>query len=234
MTSFTPPPDAPAASAPIPNRRTDGQNEFDVKTDAYLNWLTNFRTWLAAFVTWLTSFLTELGQAMQTVEGNKNAAQLAASAAESSAQNAAVIAGATKWAAGNYAQGAAVWSPQSLLTYRRIPAGVTASAIDPASDPAGWKLSGSQYSLPQQDLTTAGPHQLLVGMHYIIKHPLCECLMPANAAPQELLRITNRSKATTPILRANGGKFNDMADDMRLDSRTSDKIYTQTATEGWI
>lgn len=231
---FTPLPDPPQESTPIPNRRTDPQNEFDVKTDAYLNWLTTFRAWLAAFIGWLTNFLAELGQAMQTVENNKNAAQLAASAAETSAQNAAVIAGATKWAPGNYAQGAAVWSPASLLTYRRIPAGVTASAVDPANDPLGWRLSGSQYSMPQQELATAGPHQLVVGMHYIIKHPLCVCLMPVNAAPQELLRVTNQSGATTPILRANGGTFRGIADDLQLDSRQADKTFTQTATQGWI
>ena len=231
--SFTPPPLAPAESAPIPNRRTDAQEAFDVKTDAYLNWTATFRTWLAGLVTWLTTFLDELGVAMQGIEVNKNAALSAAAAAETSAQNAAIVAGATKWAAGNYAQGAAVWSPTSLLTYRRATPGVTASATDPANDPAGWKLSGSQYSLPQQELTTPGPHQLVVGMHYIIKHPLAECLMPAAAAPQELLRVSNKSGALTPVLRRNGAMFDGVADDMALDRLNADWVFTQTSG-GWI
>lgn len=232
--SFTPPPAAPAESVPIPNRRTDAQEAFDLKTDAYLNWTAAFRNWLAGLVAWLTTFLAELGTAISGIENNKNAAQTAAAAAEASAQNAAVIAGAAKWAAGNYAQGAAVWSPISLLTYRRATPGVTASATDPANDPAGWKISGSQYSLPQQTLATAGPHQLIVGMHYILTHPLAECLMPANAAPQELLRITNKSGALTPVLRRNGGLFDGVADDMVLDTANADWIWTQSATRGWF
>ena len=232
--SFTPPPVAPPEAAAIPSRRHDTQDAFDVKTDAYLVWTATFRTWLTGLVAWLVTFLAELGDAMTGVENNKNAAQAAAAAAETSAQNAAVIGGATKWAAGNYAQGAAVWSPVSLLTYRRATPGVTASATDPANDPAGWKLSGSQYSLPQQTLATAGPHQLIVGMHYILTHPLAECLMPLNAAPQELLRITNKSGAITPILRRNGGLFDGVADDMVLDTVNADWIWTQSAARGWF
>lgn len=232
--NFTPPPSAPEESVAIPNRRTDPQDVFDVKTDVYLNWLTAFRNWTAGLVSWLATFLAEMVQAMQTVEGNKNAAQAAAAAAATSAQNAAVVAGAQRWAPGNYAQGDAVWSPISLLTYRRVPAGITASAQDPAQDPAGWRLSGSPMSMPQQELTTAGPHQLIVGMHYLVTHPLCVCLMPAGAAPQDQLRVTNRSNALTPVLRRNGGKFSGIEDDLVLDSRFADRTFTQTATLGWI
>src|SRR5260221_13451096 len=94
--NFTPPPSAPEESVAIPNRRTDPQDVFDVKTDVYLNWLTGFRNWTAGLVTWLTTFLTEMAQAMLTVEGNKNAAQAAASAAATSAQNAAHLRGARR------------------------------------------------------------------------------------------------------------------------------------------
>jgi hypothetical protein len=231
---FTPPPGAPTESAPIPNRLTDDQPAFDVKTNAYLNWTAAFRTWLAGFVAWLTTFLAELGQALQGIEGNKNAAQSAAAAAETSAQNAAVIAGAVRWAPGDYIQGAAVWSPLSLLTYRRVPVGVTASAADPSLDPVGWRLTGSPYSMPQQELTTPGPHQLVVGMHYLLRHPQCECLMPVNAAPQEQLRTTNESGSSGLVLRRNGGLFAGIDDDVVIDARRADKLWTQTATRGWI
>src|SRR5258707_11118024 len=52
-------PSAPEESVAIPNRRTDPQDVFDVKTDVYLNWLTGFRNWTAGLVTWLTTFLTD-------------------------------------------------------------------------------------------------------------------------------------------------------------------------------
>ncbi|MCO5354246.1 hypothetical protein [Acidovorax kalamii] len=238
--SFTPPPAAPAADPPIPNRRTDAQEAFDLKTDAYLNWQTTFRTWLANFVAWCVTMLGELGIALSTVESNKNAAQSAAAAAEASAQNAAVIAGATKWAAGNYAQGVAVWSPISLLTYRRVPAGVTASATDPANDPAGWRLTGSPFSMPQKEITTALdavtglPHLLSVGVHYLIKHPLAECSMPSDAVAQEMVRVTNQSGASTPKLLKNGKTFNGYDDDLQLDILGWDKVFTMTAAGTWI
>lgn len=215
--SFTPPPAGSAADPPIPNRRTDAQEAFDLKTDAYLNWQTTFRTWLANFVAWCVTMLSELGIALSTVENNKNAAQPAA-VAPRPVPNVAVIAGATKWAAGNYAQGVAVWSPLSLLTYRRVPVGVTASATDLANDPAGC-LTGSPHSMPQKDITTALdavtglPHLLSVGVHYLIKHPMADCSMPAGAVAQEMVRVTNQSGATTPILRKNGSTFNGYDDD---------------------
>lgn len=238
--SFTPPPADPAVDPSIPNRRTDAQEAFDLKTDVYLNWLTAFRTWLAVFRGWLVIFLGELTQALQGVEGNKNAAQAAAAAAETSAQNAAVISGAVRWVPGNYVKGTAVWSPISLLTYRRIPEGPSASAIDPAIDRVNWRLTGSPHSLPQKDITTALdvdtglPHLLSVGMHYIILHPLAVCSMPADAVAQELLRVTNRSGATTPKLLRNGDLFDGDADDLELDSLTADKTFTKTATRGWL
>jgi len=237
---FTPPPESPAESAAIPNRRLDDQPTFDVKTDAYLNWTATFRTWLAGLVAWFVTFLGELGVALQGVEANKNAAQAAAVAAEVSAQNAAVISGATRWVAKNYQKGDPVWSPISLLTYRRIPEGLTASAVDPANDPEGWRLTGSPHSMPQKDISTALdpltglPHLLTVGVHYIILHPLAVCSMPAGAVPQEMVRVTNRSGAVTPTLLRNGSLFDGDDDDLQLDSLTADKTFTKTATRGWI
>ncbi len=238
--SFTPPPAGPAASPDIPNRRTDAQPVFDTKSDAYLNWQSVFRTWLAGFVTWLGTMLGELSAALTSVESNKNAAQAAAAAAETSAQNAAVIAGATRWVAGNYTKGDPVWSPISLLTYRRIPEGLTASAVDPANDPAGWRLTGSPHSMPQKDITTALdavtglPHQLSVGVHYLIKHPLADCSMPAGAVAQEMVRVTNQSGASTPMLRKNGSTFNGYDDDLQIDDIAWDKVFTKTADGRWI
>ena len=82
--NFTQPPDPPDEGVSIPNRRTDPQDVFDVKTDVYLNWLSGFRSWTAGLAGWLKTFLAELVQALQTVEANKNAAQAAAAASATS------------------------------------------------------------------------------------------------------------------------------------------------------
>lgn len=231
--SFTLPPDLPADAPAVPNRRTDPQPEFDVKSDAYLNWQGVFRTWLATFVAWCGTMLGELGIALSTVESNKNAAQAAAASAETSAANAASAAGAGMWVAGNYTKGDPVWSPSSLLTYRRVTVGTTYSGTDPATDAAGWRLMGSPVSMPQVTLSTAGPHVLSVGVHYIITHTLADCSMPADAVAQEMVRVTNRSGATTPILRRNGSTFGGIAEDVVLDLPI-DKVFTRTAALGWI
>ncbi|MFI8616480.1 hypothetical protein ACIGHN_13345 [Acidovorax sp. NPDC077693] len=172
-------------------------------------------------------------------ESRASASALAAAAAVS-AQNAAVSAGADRWVPGNYLNGDPVWSPISLLTYRRIPEGPSASAVDPANDPAGWRLTGSPHSMPQKEITTALdpdtglPHLLSVGVHYLIKHALADCLMPAGAVTQEMVRVTNQSGASTPMLRKNGATFNGFDDDLQLDLSTWDKVFTKTATSGWI
>ena len=177
--------------------------------------------------------------AQRSDESRASAAALAA-AAETSAQNAAVVAGAERWVPGNYSKGDSVWSPISLLTYRRIPEGPSASAVDPANDRVNWRLTGSPHSLPQQEINTALdpdtglPHQLSVGIHYLIKHPLADCVMPGGAVTQELLRVTNQSGASTPMLRKNGSTFNGYDDDMQIDDIAFDRVLTKTADGRWI
>lgn len=233
--SFTPPPDAAAAAPAVPNRRTDAQPDFDTKSDAFLNWMVAFLTWLGAFRTWAATFIGELSSALAGVESSKNAAQNAAIAAETSAQTAAALSGAPMWVAGNYTFGDYVWSPTSLLGYRRKTAGTTASATDPASDPAGWKLVGSAMSMPQQELAGVGPHQLMVGMHYLVLHPLAVLVMPVGAAAQEQVRVTDMSDGVTVALqREPGGLFNGQAVDTVLDSRGIDRIFTKTVSKGWL
>lgn len=236
--SFTPPPAAPPESVPIPNRRNDAQPVFDSKTDTYLNWQASFRNWLAVFVAWLTTYIAELTSALSGAEGNKNAAQAAAAAAEVSAQNAAVIAGAVRWVAGNYTKGDPVWSPISLLTYRRIPEGLTASAVDPANDPAGWRLTGSPHSMPQKEITTALdpvtglPHLLSAGIHYTVTHPNAVLRMP-DAVVQEQVRVEDQSGGTTvQIWPEPGGKFRNRDVALLLSTRGFDKTFTKTV-RGW-
>lgn len=171
--------------------------------------------------------------ALQASESSSTA-RAAAIAAETSAQTAAGISSAPQWVAGDYAFGTFVWSPLSLLTYRRKTAGVTASTVDPSIDTVGWKLAGSVMSMPQIELTTAGPHNLAVGIHYIVKHPDAVCLMPAGAAPQEQVRVTNKSGDTRVLLMRNGSTFNNEVEDITLDSRGIDKTFTKAAGNTWL
>lgn len=234
LTDLADPPAAPPPSVPVPNRRTDDQATFDTKADAYLNWMVAFAAWLETLLTWLGTFGGYLNTQLATLEGHKNSAQAAAAAAEVSAQSAALVAGAQRWQAGDYAQGAVVWSPLSLLTYRRVPEGTTASATDPALDPAGWRLSGSPHSMPQQVLSTAGPHQLVTGMHYIITAPDCIAHMPPSPAGQEQLRVTNASGSITPQLHSSTGTFKGHAGHLRLNAARADHTFTFTPNQGWI
>ena len=233
--SLTNPPSSPPAAPPVPNRRTDAAPEFDSKTDAYLNWMTTFAAWLDGLVTWLgTQLHPYLQGVLTTTDGHKNAAQAAAAAAETSAQTAALIAGAQRWQPGDYAQGAVVWSPLSLLTYRRVPEGVTASTTDPSLDPSAWRLSGSPHSMPTQELTGPGPHQLVTGMHYLILSADVVAVMPGSAFAQEQLRITNLSGQSGPLLLANGQNFSGKVGDLLLDSARADRMFIFTDSQGWV
>ncbi len=218
----------PPVPPPVPSRLNDSQVVFDSKTDAYLRWQEVFRNWQAGLIRWVPLGLMP---ALNAIEGNKNAAQQAAIAAETSAQSAAGISGAARWMAGDYAQGVFVWSPTSLLTYRRRVTG--ASAIDPAADPAGWKLVGSVMSMPQQEITTPGVHQLAVGFHYLVRHPQAVLHMPV-ASPQEQVRIDDRSDSiTVQVWPEPGGRFRAQDVALLLATRGFSYTFTQSASEGW-
>lgn len=174
-------------------------------------------------------------EAASDAVNSKNAAVLAQQAAETAAQSAAGIASAPMWVAGNYAFGDYVWSPLSLLTYRRLTPGTTASATDPRDDPTGWKLVGSVSTMPQNTLTGLGPHQLQTGFHYLVMTPLAVLVMPpSTTAPQEKLRITDQTGATGVTIQRNGGTFRTYAVDLIVDSVGWDRELVQTSTQGWV
>lgn len=157
-----------------------------------------------------------------------------AAAAEVSARNAAVVAGATRWAVGMYKQGDAVWSPLSLLTYRRATEGVTQSLTDPSLDPDGWRLTGSPVGMPQVALYGAGPHRLTIGTHYLLMTADIVALMPSSPAPQETVRITNLSLSGGPVLDRNGATFKGNSDNLSLDEDNADHNFTFTLNNGWV
>lgn len=203
--------------------------------------------WVAALILWTTQVnatavvidqkATLAVQAAADAATHKNAALQAALAAETSAQTAAGISGAPMWVAGSsYAFGSFVWSPTSFLSYRRTVAGTTVSNTDPATGTlSGWKLAGSVMSMPQIEILSAGPYQLLVGYHYRVKNALAVLTMPANAAVQEQVRIEDASGGTTvQVWPAAGDEFKDRDVALLLSVRGFDRTLTKTATEGWV
>ena len=77
----------------------------------------------------------------QAADSARIAAQAAAADAQTAADAAAAPAGATKWDAGElYPEGAVVWSPIDMQTYRRREAG--SGGADPSLDDTIWEFVG--------------------------------------------------------------------------------------------
>lgn len=92
---------------------------------------TNFSTRADAFLGALPDFATEANAL--AVDVNADAA-IASGAADAATQTL----NATQWVSGTtYAQGVAVWSPITYVTYRRKIAG--AGTTDPSADPTNWE-----------------------------------------------------------------------------------------------
>lgn len=95
--------------------------------------------------------------------GADDAAEVAQAAAVTSAQHA----GADEWEAGNYAEGAVVYSLDSGLVYRRkAPGG--ASPTDPAADPTRWRLAiiAAPLYRPETGASVAGEVNVHHGLRY--------------------------------------------------------------------
>ena len=164
---------------------------------------------------------------------SKLAANQFALDAADSAQQAGDVAGASKWVAGTYTQGDAVWSPISYFTYRRTTPGSTSSATDPFLDTAGWKRVGVP-SFTQTVLNGVGPHQLYVGGHYLLMTPGTTLVMPLLPSVGDEVRVSNLSGDKGAILQRNGETFKGLAEDLVINSVIMDYTFTKTENEGWI
>ena len=164
---------------------------------------------------------------------SKLAANQFALDAADSAQLAGDVAGASKWVAGTYTQGDAVWSPISYSTYRRTTPGSTSSAIDPVLDTAGWKRVGVP-SFTQTILNGVGPHQLYSGGHYLLMAPNATLVMPLLPSVGDEVRVSNLSGGKGAILQRNGETFKGLAEDLILNSVVMNYTFTKTENEGWI
>ncbi len=96
-----------------------------------------FNTRAFAFVAALVQFVTEANAQAVQVNSDSASASLSKIDALAAAAAAAAVAGATRWASGaSYAEGAVVWSPLTLLAYRRRSSG--AGTTDPSTDGTNW------------------------------------------------------------------------------------------------
>lgn len=232
--SFTSPPGGVPTPPPAPSRN-DAEDVFDEKANNMVAWYTVAMSWFTTFISWVSTFVTELGNYQVLINNYQLAAQQAAIAAETSAQTAAGVSGAVMWVSGNsYAFGSFVWSPTSLLTYRRSTPGTTVSTVDPATGTAsGWKLANAVSSMPQVEINTAGAYALLSGYHYRVKNPGAILTMPA-AGIQEQIRVEDVSDGTTvQIWPEAGGKFKNRDVALLLSDRGFDRTFTKTA-DGWV
>lgn len=97
----------------------------------------NFASRADDFLGALPTFATEANATATQVNSDATGASNSAAAAAASAAGATAVSGVTKWVSGTtYAEGAAVWSPATFLTYRRKAAG--AGTTDPSADTTNW------------------------------------------------------------------------------------------------
>jgi hypothetical protein len=132
---------------PDPPTRDDPTN-FKTRADALMSALPDFVTETNTVAGEVLAHATTAGNAADTattqagLATSNGAAQVAlasaqAVAAAASAASAQAVANVIQWISGTtYAQGDCVWSPTTLLTYRRKVAG--AGSTDPSADPTNW------------------------------------------------------------------------------------------------
>jgi hypothetical protein len=152
---------------PDPPTRDDPTN-FKTRADALMSALPDFVTETNTVAGEVLAHATTAGNAADTattqagLATSNGAAQVAlasaqAVAAAASAASAQAVANVIKWISGTtYAQGDCVWSPTTLLTYRRRVAG--AGSTDPSADPTNWaRVDGQPIDVA---VTTAGTSTL--------------------------------------------------------------------------
>ena len=176
---------------------------------------------------------SDAGDSATQADLSKLAANQFALDAANSVQQAGDVAGASKWVAGTYTQGGAVWSPISYFTYRRTTPGNTSSTTDPFLDASGWKRVGVP-SFTQTVLNGVGPHQLYAGGHYLLMTPDATLVMPLLPSIGDEVRVSNLSGNKGAILQRNGETFKGLAEDLVINSVIMDYTFTKTENEGWI
>ena len=245
------PPSMTSAPSPAPTRE-DPVN-FRARSDAYHSWLVPWvNTQLPAVLDWIRARATDVEDWANSVASAVSAAAASAAQAATSATMAGTIAGADRWVSGAvYAQGDAVWSPLTLLTYRKKTAGSSSGSTDPSADTVNWamvgggevSLAGTQ-TLTNKTLTTPVITQnvqviststtAVASRTYVLTASLTLTL-PASPAPGDWVAFSNRSGTLTSVIARNGSNIMGLAEDMTVDSLHAGLTLTfADATRGWV
>ena len=158
------------------------------------------------------------------------AALQAATTATQAAVAAAAASGATKWQAGNYAEGAVVWSPANGLMYRRRSAGN--SGADPSADNAGWWLIGSPLAAPI--VSISGNTSAQIGMHYIFTAALT-LVLPAAPAVRDVVQFSDVTGGIGSVIEPSGALIRGVAGALLIDVPNAAASLTYSgAAKGWV
>jgi hypothetical protein len=247
-------PNYPAVgTAPSPAPTSTDPASFDARADAFHSFFPNWLNVLfPAVLQWIKDRANGVLDAANAAASSAQAATASAAQAATSATTAATIAGADRWVSGQvYAQGDAVWSPLTLLTYRKKTAGSSSGSTDPSADTVNWgvvgggdvSLAGTQ-TLTNKTLTTPVITQnvqviststtAVASRTYVLTASLTLTL-PASPSAGDWVAFSNRSGTLTSVIARNGSNIMGLAENMTVDSLTAGFTLTfADATRGWV
>lgn len=209
---------------PAPTR-TD-PNNFPARGDALVAALPAFVTQTNAVATEMETnrALTQTGATTATAQAT--AAAVSATAAQQSAVVAASAAGSAIWvSATTYAVGAVVYSPLTLLTYRRRTAG--AGTTDPSLDPTNWDLVAA--AAPPVIVVTAASVSAAANGHYVLVGAVQQTVtLPSTPAVGEIVVVTVANDRSDARVGRNGNSIMGLTEDLDIDSRFA------TVTLRWV
>ena len=247
-------PNYPAVgTAPSPAPTSTDPASFDARADAFHSFFPNWLNVLfPAVLLWIKDRANGVLDAANAAASSAQAATASAAQAATSATTAATIAGADQWVSGAvYAQGDAVWSPLTLLTYRKKTAGSSAGSTDPSADTVNWamvgggevSLAGTQTLINKTLITPVITQNVQViststtavaSRTYVLTASLTLTL-PASPSAGDWVAFSNRSGTLTSVIARNGSNIMGLAEDMTVDSLTAGFTLTfADATRGWV
>lgn len=240
-------------TAPSPAPTSTDPASFDARADAFHSFFPNWLNVLfPAVLLWIKDRANGVLDAANAAASSAQAATASAAQAAISATTAGTIAGADRWVSGAvYAQGDAVWSPLTLLTYRKKTAGSSSGSTDPSADTVNWamvgggevSLAGTQTLINKTLITPVITQNVQViststtavaSRTYVLTASLTLTL-PASPSAGDWVACSNRSGTLTSVIARNGSNIMGLAEDMTVDSLTAGFTLTfADATRGWV
>jgi hypothetical protein len=240
-------------TAPSPAPTSTDPASFDARADAFHSFFPNWLNVLfPAVLLWIKDRANGVLDAANAAASSAQAATASAAQAAISATTAGTIAGADRWVSGAvYAQGDAVWSPLTLLTYRKKTAGSSAGSTDPSADTVNWamvgggevSLAGTQTLINKTLITPVITQNVQViststtavaSRTYVLTASLTLTL-PASPSAGDWVACSNRSGTLTSVIARNGQNIMGLAENMTVDSLHAGFTLTfADATRGWV